>query len=73
MENITKREYEILKLLVQGYNNAEMAELLNIKEVTIETIFRNVFKKLGVTNRVQVVLKIFKEDLLQKNNELLKS
>lgn len=59
LENISKltqRELEILKMVSKGASNADIAEKLFVKEVTIKTHLNNIYKKLNVENRVQAVL-----------------
>ena len=50
---LTMREREILDLLREGLPNKEIAYRLNVSEVTVKSHLCNVFRKLGVQNRVQ--------------------
>jgi two-component system, NarL family, response regulator LiaR len=52
---LTAREREVLKLLVDGLNNAEIAAALTISLSTAKFHVSSVFGKLGVTNRVEAV------------------
>lgn len=52
---LTKREKSILKLIVNGQNNREIADQLDISIRTIETHRANMMKKLGVKNAVELV------------------
>ncbi|MBA4853230.1 response regulator transcription factor [Emticicia sp. BO119] len=47
---ITPREIEILKLIVQEFSNAEIAQKIYISPTTVETHRRNLMKKLGVNS-----------------------
>lgn len=51
MENLTltKREQNILDLVSQGCDNAEIAKILNLSQSTVSTYISNVYKKIGVT------------------------
>lgn len=51
MDNITltKREQEILDLVSQGCDNADIAKKLKLSESTVSTYISNVYKKIGVT------------------------
>ena len=51
MENptLTNREQNVLDLVAQGYNNAEIAKTLNLSQSTVSTYISNVYKKIGVT------------------------
>ncbi|MDO6708545.1 LuxR C-terminal-related transcriptional regulator [Photobacterium sp. 1_MG-2023] len=50
---LTKREEDILKLILQGESNAKIAELLFLSESTVKTHLYNAFKKIDVKNRRQ--------------------
>ncbi len=52
---LTAREREVLKLLVDGLNNAEIAAALTISLSTAKFHVSSVLAKLGVTNRVEAV------------------
>jgi len=56
--NISKREKEIIRLLVEGKSNKDIAGILYISVNTVKTHVKNIFQKLGVTNRVQILYKI---------------
>jgi DNA-binding NarL/FixJ family response regulator len=47
---ITPREIEILKLIVQEFSNAAIAQKIYISPTTVETHRRNLMKKLGVNS-----------------------
>lgn len=53
---ITPKESAVLELLTKGLNNKEIAEELDITEVTIKTHLRNIYKKFNVNSRTQLVL-----------------
>jgi two-component system response regulator NreC len=55
IEPLTPREIEILKLIVQGYTNRQMAEELGISIRTVEGHRANVLEKLGLQSRVELV------------------
>jgi DNA-binding NarL/FixJ family response regulator len=54
-KQLTEREREILKLLAEGYNTQEIAEMLVITAKTVEGHKTNLMAKLGVHNRVELV------------------
>jgi len=54
-EELTEREREVLKLLVDGMNNAQIAEQLVISLSTVKYHISNILGKLGVENRVSAV------------------
>jgi DNA-binding CsgD family transcriptional regulator len=53
---LTSREKEILRLLVAGKSNTEIADKLNISIHTVKTHIYNLYKKIDVPNRLQAVL-----------------
>ena len=51
---ITKREQEIIVALLHGKSNKELAETLFVSEKTIETHLANIYRKVGVKNRLEL-------------------
>tara|TARA_B100000497_G_scaffold66112_1_gene74763 strand:+ start:2286 stop:2903 length:618 start_codon:yes stop_codon:yes gene_type:complete len=54
--NISTREMQTLEQLCIGLSNKEIARNLDIQEVTVKLHVKNLFSKLGVTNRTQAAL-----------------
>jgi len=54
-DELTKREREVLKLLVEGYNTSDIADLLIITPKTVEGHKTNLMAKLGIHNRIDLV------------------
>ena len=52
---LSERESEIAKLIFEGKNNKEMAELLYLSPNTVKVHASNLYRKLGASNRVQAV------------------
>jgi DNA-binding NarL/FixJ family response regulator len=50
---LTTRERQILRLVVNGRTNAELAEMLWVTPETIKFHLSNVYRKLGVSNRTE--------------------
>jgi two-component system, NarL family, nitrate/nitrite response regulator NarL len=48
--NLTKREYEILQLIKQGFTNQQIAEKLFLSIYTVETHRKNTMQKLGLNS-----------------------
>jgi DNA-binding CsgD family transcriptional regulator len=64
--NISSREREILELLLDGKSNMEIEKELFISNNTVRNHIYNIYRKLGVRNRVQIV-NLMQETI--RNNE----
>ena len=62
---LTERERAVLRQLVEGRSNREIAAALFIGEATVKTHLRNIYDKLGVANRVQAVGLALERELLR--------
>jgi len=62
--DLTKREKEILKLIIDGINNKDIADQLGKSVRTIETHRFNIMKKLNVNNVVELIKKVEEESVL---------
>lgn len=51
----TKREKEVIALLLKGYSNKKIAELMYISLSTVKSHIHNVFKKTKVSNRYEFI------------------
>ena len=54
---LTNREQEVLKCMIDGLNNTEIADKLVISLHTAKAHVSNIMQKLGVTDRVQAAVK----------------
>ena len=55
-DNLTQREREIVKWVIQGMTNKEIAAQLGISEKTVKTHLGNIFNKLNISRRLQLLL-----------------
>jgi len=62
--NLTVREKEILGLITQGMTNELIADKLFISVQTVRNHIKNIYDKLQVHSRAQVVAKAFREKLI---------
>ncbi len=62
--NLTQREYEVLKLIVDGQSNSDIAKTLTISEHTAKAHVCNIIQKLVVDDRTQAAVKALKEGLI---------
>ena len=53
--SLTGRETEILRLLVNGLTNKQIAIELDLQEITVKIHVRNIYRKIGTQNRAQAV------------------
>ena len=64
IEDLTRRELEVLKLLATGNYNKEIAEELGISERTVKNHVSNIFKKIEVTDRTQAAVFAIRNNLI---------
>lgn len=53
---LTPREEEVVALVAEGISNREIAQKLKIKENTVKKALLRIYDRLGVSNRVELVL-----------------
>jgi DNA-binding NarL/FixJ family response regulator len=53
-EELTEREFEVLRLVAQGESNPKIAKSLGIAVNTVKTHLKNILSKLRLENRTQV-------------------
>lgn len=58
---LTKREFDILSLIYEGYTNKQISEKLFVSANTIKTHISNLYLKLDVKNRSQAIVKVRNE------------
>jgi DNA-binding NarL/FixJ family response regulator len=64
LDGLTDREREVLELMVRGMSNPEICERLVISEATAKTHVARILQKLGVRDRVQVVIWAYESGLV---------
>lgn len=55
LEKLSIREVEVARLLIKGYGNLEISELLQIKKTTVSTFKNRVFEKLEIDNLAALI------------------
>lgn len=61
---LTKREVDVLQLLVAGQTNQEIGSALDISEKRVNELLKSLFAKLGVSSRVAAGLRAVQEGLV---------
>ena len=64
MPSITRRERDVLRLMADGKNNAEIAVLLFLSENTVKTHVSNILEKLGCKDRAAAVLLAWRRHII---------
>lgn len=65
IEDLTQREQEVLKLVVDGLSNREIAETLFLSIETVKWYNRQIFQKLNVKNRTQATIRANELDIFE--------
>jgi DNA-binding NarL/FixJ family response regulator len=60
LDDLTKREKEVLLLLSTGLNNKDIAEKLFIEEQTVRNHVSMIYSKIGVHDRIELMLMVNK-------------
>jgi DNA-binding NarL/FixJ family response regulator len=56
LSQLTRREREVLRFLIEGLSNREIAERLAIKDITVSFHLKGLFRKLKAMNRTQAAI-----------------
>ena len=59
---LSERELELARLVVDRKTNPEIAAALFLSQKTVETHLRNIFRKIGVSSRVELARAIEREE-----------
>ncbi len=62
--NLSERELDVLKLMVEGYSNPQIAEALYLSPNTVKTHVRGIMNKLAVDDRVQAAVVALRSGLV---------
>jgi DNA-binding CsgD family transcriptional regulator len=55
---LSRRENQVVALLMEGMSNKQIALALGVSERTVEFHFKNIYTKAGVASRVELILKL---------------
>ena len=63
--NLTEREQSILKLMVDGLSNQEIADQIFVSRSTVKNYVSTILSKLGAQNRIEAVRLVVEQSLLE--------
>lgn len=69
LDQFSEREKEVLKLLLQGKSNKQIALELGISNRTVEFHLGNIYVKFGVTSRAETIVKLSESHLLESTGD----
>ena len=67
---LTPREMDVIQSVVAGRMNKEIAKKLSISEQTVKHHITNIFNKLGVYNRLELILFVFHRGIVESGKIL---
>ena len=65
LRSLTNREHEVLALVTRGRSNAAIGQELQLAESSVKTHVSHILNKLGLTDRIQLVVFAYENGLIQ--------
>ena len=69
--SISHRELEVLALVVEGYKNKEIAQILKIQHQSVKNHLQHLFKKLDVKNSTQAYIIALNLNLIRMRGRMM--
>jgi DNA-binding CsgD family transcriptional regulator len=57
--SLTRRQLQVLRMVMDGYTNLQIAHRLHLSEGTVRTHLNNIYERLDVTSRIAAVQRVF--------------
>ena len=70
---LTKREIEVLTLVIEGKSSKEVADMLYVSKRTVDFHLANIYDKLQVSNRVQAFRRAARLGLIPLDSQFAES
>jgi two-component system nitrate/nitrite response regulator NarL len=67
--NLTRRELEVVALIVKGYSNREIAKHFQLSEETVKRHLSNTFEKLNISTRLELAIFAIANKLAPPNSK----
>jgi NarL family two-component system response regulator LiaR len=67
---LSERELEVLRLIADGMNNADIAEALVISEKTVKSHVSNILNKLHLADRTQAAVYAWREGVVRRDDDV---
>jgi NarL family two-component system response regulator LiaR len=68
LADLSEREIEVLRLVAEGLNNAEIAGRLTISEKTVKSHVSNILGKLHLADRTQAAVYAWREGIMRQKS-----
>ena len=65
--NLTPRELDVVKAVVEGHSNKDIARRLGVTEPTIKHHLTSIYDKVGVSTRLELALFAMHHDVVQRS------
>lgn len=67
MSELSLREKEVVEMVAKGFSNREIGHRLLVTEKTIKFHLTNIYQKLGVTSRAQLIVRELRDSLSKED------
>ena len=64
---LSKREFECLKLYLKGLSTSQIADIINVKKVTVDTFMKMVKIKFSCSSKSELFDKLWRFNIVQSN------